>query len=289
MAEGPLPCATCGRYCGSLWQAQGHQSPEYDPVELVASFDSLASPPPMREVPPTVIQGKTTQTLNIQEGGTAVLTCDATGYPMPNITWVRANGAALPDPINKFSIKTKMLRLENLKREDRGVYRCLADNNVRPPATYDATLYVDFRPHARYVQSTYGQAQNRLFDLTIECIVSGFPAPDLKWYKRNGVGKDLITDDEKHVIHALLNHGQTLSISEVWYQLTIINVQANDYGEYLCEGENRLGFHEASVIVYETSECQGPNCPPEGGVVAGATALVAMPTLLLFLAALQLS
>lgn len=66
-----------------------------------------------------------------------------------------------------------MLRLENLKREDRGVYRCLADNNVRPPATYDATLYVDFRPHARYVQSTYGQAQNRLFDLTIECIVSG--------------------------------------------------------------------------------------------------------------------
>ena len=69
--------------------------------------------------------------------------------------------------------QTKVLNLRNLKREDRGVYRCLADNNVRPPATYDATLYVSFRPYSRYVQSTYGQAQNRLFDLTIECIVSG--------------------------------------------------------------------------------------------------------------------
>lgn len=63
--------------------------------------------------------------------------------------------------------------LKDLKRKDRGVYRCLADNNVRPPATYDSTLYVDFKPFSKPVQTTYGQAQNRLFDLTIECIVAG--------------------------------------------------------------------------------------------------------------------
>ena len=81
-------------------------------------------------------------------------------------------------------------------------------------------------------------------------VTSGYPAPNLKWYKRVGTGLNLITDDDKHVIHSLLNHGQTLSISEVWYQLTIINVQANDYGEYVCEGENRLGYHQASLLVY---------------------------------------
>ena len=66
-----------------------------------------------------------------------------------------------------------MLGLKTVKREDRGVYRCIADNDVRPPATYDATVYVNFKPHARPVQTTYGQAQNRRFDIVIECRISG--------------------------------------------------------------------------------------------------------------------
>ena len=57
--------------------------------------------------------------------------------------------------------------------------------------------------------------------------VSGFPQPELRWYQRVKDGLRPITDDEKHVIHVLLNHGQTLSVSEFWYQLTIINVQVN--------------------------------------------------------------
>ena len=65
------------------------------------------------------------------------------------------------------------MTLYNVNREARGVYRCVCDNAVRPPATYDATLYVDFKPYARHIQDSYGQAQNRMFSLTIECIVAG--------------------------------------------------------------------------------------------------------------------
>jgi len=57
--------------------------------------------------------------------------------------------------------------------ESGGMYRCIADNNVRPLACYDTTVYVFFRPKARAVQSSYGQAQNRLFDITFECVVKG--------------------------------------------------------------------------------------------------------------------
>ena len=53
------------------------------------------------------------------------------------------------------------------------MYRCLADNTVRPPARYDITMYVFFSPVARAVQSSYGQADNRMFDVTIECRISG--------------------------------------------------------------------------------------------------------------------
>ena len=67
----------------------------------------------------------------------------------------------------------KTLTLENVDRNGRGVYRCIGDNDVRPPATYDATLYVNFKPYAKAVQTTYGQAQNRMYDIVIECRISG--------------------------------------------------------------------------------------------------------------------
>ena len=57
-------------------------------------------------------------------------------------------------------------------------------------------------------------------------------------------------DDDKHFIHQLLSHGQVLSIDEVWYQMTIINVQANDYGIYICEGTNRLGTDRIEIKIY---------------------------------------
>jgi len=67
----------------------------------------------------------------------------------------------------------KTLTLYNVQHNDGGMYRCVADNNVRPLASYDTNVVVFFRPRARAVQSSYGQAQNRLFDLTFECVVSG--------------------------------------------------------------------------------------------------------------------
>ena len=33
-------------------------------------------------------------------------------------------------------------------------------------------------------------------------------------------------------------------------QMKIINVQANDYGDYICEGRNKLGVNEAIIRLY---------------------------------------
>lgn len=217
-------------------------------------------------IPPTVIQSQTTQTLTAQQGSDVELECNADGYPKPNVTWVRPNGRPLPKPYNRFSVRGNILKLKNVAEDDRGIYRCVADNNVKPPAQYDAALYVQFKPTAKAVQSSYGQAQNRLFDIVIECRIAGFPEPDLKWYKKIEDGLEPISDDDKHIVHVLLSHDQTLSVTEFWYQLVILNVQANDYGEYYCEGTNRLGSRRATVILYETSECQGAWCPQESQV-----------------------
>lgn len=243
--------------------------------------------------PPTIIQGETTQTVTADEFANVNLTCAATGYPTPNISWVRVNGNVLPPPYNRYAVKGNTLTLYNLQYNDGGMYRCVADNNVRPLATYDTNVLVFFRPRARAVQSSYGQAQNRLFDITFECVVSGYPAPELRWYHilQSQTGLEPVIDDDKHFIHQLLSHGQVLSMVEIWYQMTIINVQANDYGIYVCEGTNRLGTDRIQIMIYETSECQGANCPPEGGQVSAAshvrvTSLVVIAVAVGFLASM---
>lgn len=228
-------------------------------------------------VPPTIIQGATTQTVTIDEFTNVNLSCDATGYPTPNISWVRVNGAPLPPPFNRYMYMGKTILLSDLHAEDRGMYRCVADNNVRPLATYDTTVFVNFKPISRPIQSSYGQAANRLFDVTIDCIVAGYPAPNMNWYKIVNRGRTPIIDDDFHTINQMLSHGQQLSMNEVWYQMSIINVRANDYGTYVCQGTNKYGTSQYNITVFETSECQGANCPIEGGTVSGAVMSLSSP------------
>lgn len=72
----------------------------------------------------------------------------------------------------------------------------------------------------------------------------------MRWYKEVGNGLTPVIDDDKHIINQMLSHGQQLSISEVWYQMTIINIQGNDYGFYVCEGTNKLGSSQYRIQVY---------------------------------------
>ncbi|ELU00248.1 hypothetical protein CAPTEDRAFT_184217 [Capitella teleta] len=216
-------------------------------------------------IPPAVIMSVTSNTISVEENDKVNLTCGASGYPTPNITWVRVNGGLLPN--EELRHQGTFYSIDPVQKEDRGVYRCLADNNVRPPAVHDATLTVIFRPTARAVQSSYGQAENRMFDITIECRIAGWPEPDLQWYKvLSGGSLSPINNDDKHTINILLNHANILDPNERWFQMVIRSVQANDFGDYVCKGCNDLGCGEGVVNLFATSECQGPNCPPEQDV-----------------------
>lgn len=213
-------------------------------------------------IPPAIARSRTTHTVTIQEGHSFNMTCDASGHPKPNITWIRINGALLPN--GQLKHQFPVFPLQAVTKNDRGVYRCIADNNVRPPAATDATILVQFKPEANPIQDTYGQAENRMFDLTIECRISGYPDPDLKWFKvQSGGGLQQVINDDKHTINILLNHANILEANERWLQMVIRAVQANDYGDYVCEGRNNLGVGQTKIRVFATSECQGPNCPTE--------------------------
>lgn len=75
------------------------------------------------------------------------------------------------------------LNLTDIQRDDRGKYICEADNNVKPPDTFKIEVIVFLKPSCRPVQSPIGQAKNRRFNATLECIVAGMK----KYFISNGI------------------------------------------------------------------------------------------------------
>ncbi|CAD5113892.1 unnamed protein product [Dimorphilus gyrociliatus] len=212
--------------------------------------------------PPQILQMDTSSTMTVKEKENVLLKCGASGNPKPNITWVRVNGSPLPD--GRLRARNNTLLINSIDRNDRGVYRCLADNNVRPPAQFDITLLVAFSPVAVAVQSSYGQVENRMYDVIIECRVAGFPEPELKWHKvTSATTWKQLKNDDKHTINILLNHANSLGQNERWFQIVIRSVTANDYGDYICEGVNNHGSGSTKIQLFATSECQGPLCEEE--------------------------
>lgn len=76
--------------------------------------------------PPTIIQGETTQTVNVDEGQNTTLRCAATGYPTPNISWVRVNGNPLPPPYNRYAVKVFVLFFSSIKLVSEARPKCFS-------------------------------------------------------------------------------------------------------------------------------------------------------------------
>ncbi|KAH9504469.1 hypothetical protein Btru_062861 [Bulinus truncatus] len=214
------------------------------------------------QVAPTIRTGDTTAVLQVHRGMNSSLQCAATGIPFPNITWVRLDGGllpVLPTPVAQF--RSERLPLVNVDIQHMGIYRCVADNFIKPPAEHLAEVLVFHPPKTRVVQDSVGQAQNRRFYAKLECIVQGHPEPTVTWERVVNNARFRITDDEKFDINKQTKDNQNLKAMESWYTLKIINVQANDYTTYYCIAENTFGRANSTIVLFETTECQGPNCP----------------------------
>lgn len=237
------------------------------------------------QVAPTIRTGETTSVLQVEKGGNSTLRCGAFGIPSPNITWTRSDGGLLPiiPPVAQF--RSSQLYLVNVNVNHMGVYRCVADNYIKPPAVHLSEVLVFHAPTTRVVQNSVGQARNRRFDVKLECIVQGHPQPVVTWYRKEG-DKEMIPikDEDKYDINKQTVDNQNLKSNEQWYTLKIKNVQADDYKyDYYCVGENSYGRHSSVIVVFETTECQGPNC---GSPPPSASASLPISWILLLLAAI---
>lgn len=215
------------------------------------------------QVPPT-ITSKNDAVVQLDTGQTATLLCTANGIPAPNITWVRSDGSSLPG-IKGALLRNESLTLPNVTKHDRGLYRCVADNQVRPPDEYLVDVNVFFKPDTVAVQDSVGQAADRQFDAKLECRVSGFPEPELTWFMEPKNTPDntriQLNDNQRYDISKQIAT-TVLRTREAFYTLRIKNVVANDFTKYWCVAKNRLGTNDTTLIeLFQTYECQGANCP----------------------------
>ncbi|GAA27222.2 lachesin [Clonorchis sinensis] len=219
---------------------------------------------------PEILPGLTSQIVN--EGEPLRLDCIAQGSPAPKVSWTRANGRPLSLPGFPQRIYNTTLYLPRVDRYDRGVYRCYAVNNVAESAQYDVMIEVNYAPHVREARfkGAYGQAPDGNYDITLECIVNGYPDPDLLWYR--GV-YDPITnnvplyDNNRYELEKAQSYGAAgTNITDVFSTLLVRNVRVGDYGNYSCRAENKYGSSFVVMYLFYQSICQGAYCPMLGAI-----------------------
>jgi len=184
--------------------------------------------------------------------------CEAVGSPKPKYTWVDWEGIDATEREGwKLDETTGTLTAFHLRREDAGVYTCIAENNAGRVEA-ECALTVIIKPKVQELFNKTVQIDTQAAKLT--CRASGDPIPKIIWRKWSNVdpfitggqpNDDRIIVEEK-VIQAL-DSAYTEGERE-WMESSIIidGVKRMDDGLYECMAENEGGrFFKSGHIQVE--------------------------------------
>ncbi|XP_066575995.1 vascular endothelial growth factor receptor 2 isoform X2 [Amia ocellicauda] len=89
---------------------------------------------------PRILKNLTGQIIQISE--TIELACNVSGTPTPNVTWIKNNKTLMEDSGIVFTQQNRTLTIQRVKKEDSGIYTCLACNDQGCDSTH-ASLSVE--------------------------------------------------------------------------------------------------------------------------------------------------
>lgn len=197
-------------------------------------------------IPPLILDSSS-RGLTVGTGETFTLSCNATGFPTPKISWRRENNGLLPT--GGVVAKGNSITIYNATKDDRGIYYCIADNNVGKPAIRNVGVEIEFPPQVNLVRSKYQQAVG--YPAELHCSVESSPAADISWLKD---GYQVNSDNGFYQISSTSN-----SHDFVQSTLRIKRVDARDFGTYRCRAINKLDDKQNSMLLERVYE---PVCPP---------------------------
>uniref|UniRef100_A0A8C4IV11 Hemicentin-2 n=1 Tax=Dicentrarchus labrax TaxID=13489 RepID=A0A8C4IV11_DICLA len=232
---------------------------------------------------PPVLDGPLHESLNYTLGSHVALLCEASGVPVPSITWLK-DGTPIESSLQwQWSVRGNRLELGPLTLSHAGTYTCVAKNS-EGRTQKDYTLTVQVSPtildseHPSDVSAPMGE------ELTLECRATGIPTPRLSWLK-DGVTLDgtdtlppsisgettvprevQVTQDSVVTLEcqaagspppqiSWLKNGRPLLLTPRTRLLSsdsvlrISPVQLSDSGTYTCVARSRAGLAELSYDV----------------------------------------
>ncbi|XP_019113264.1 neural cell adhesion molecule 1a isoform X4 [Larimichthys crocea] len=169
----------------------------------------------------------------------ALLACDADGFPEPTVTWTYNN--VVLETGDKYSLNEdgSELVIKDVKKVDEGDYTCIAKNKAGEKAE-EVSLNVFVQPKITFLMNQTASEFDE--QVTLTCEASGDPTPTISWSFENRVFSegeqaswtrpDKYESLDRNIV--VRSHARVSS-------LTLKNIQFTYAGQYLCTASNSIG------------------------------------------------
>ncbi|NXC61674.1 HMCN1 protein, partial [Aleadryas rufinucha] len=181
------------------------------------------------------------------------LFCEVTGNPFPVISWYKDDVQVVESSALQILHNGKILKLLKAATEDAGQYSCKAIN-VAGSSEKLFNLHILVPPSIIGADSPGEVAVILNQEIRLECRATGFPVPDIHWFKD---GRPLFLGDPNV---ELLDRNQVLHIK---------SARRVDKGRYQCSATNTAGkqVKEVRLIVHVPPSIKGGNITTEVSVL----------------------
>jgi len=218
---------------------------------------------------PPIINDNSTRSVVVNELEAARLECTATGAPRPKISWRRADNAILPT--GGLIYKGSVLKIHSVKKEDRGTYFCVADNNVGDAAKRAVALEVEFAPVIDLLESSGVVRKRQGCPVQLDCPVEAYPTATVTWI-HNGIQRS--RNDENYAISK--NFGGVADGHSV-STLRIKRINGDTVGKYECRAQNKFETLAKATFVVEEDWSEGCEATGTWGGANSHSAFVIIP------------
>ncbi|XP_051521716.1 neural cell adhesion molecule 1-like isoform X7 [Myxocyprinus asiaticus] len=208
-------------------------------------------------------QAETNATADI--GYSAMLACDADGFPEPMVTWTKNDLQLESGDKYNFNEDGSEMTVLDVTKLDEGDYTCIAKNKAGE-SEQELSLKVFVRPKITYLESKTTTEMDE--QVTLTCEATGDPTPTITWSFGTRLFSEGEQEHQKRIYQASWTRpehhkspdGDVLVRSDARVSsLTLKYAQYTDAGEYLCTARNAIGetAQSANLEVRYAPKIQG--------------------------------
>ncbi|XP_022607813.1 matrix-remodeling-associated protein 5-like [Seriola dumerili] len=183
------------------------------------------------------IRSKSQSLMTVKLGESAKSSCQATGDPIPRITWISPRNDVIPVSSDRFQVMDDgTLVVKKVTLADEGKYACVARNSAGDDVK---NVKLEVEPQEPFINSMKGKSTTKVLGVSyqtvlLDCRVEGKPEPRVWWVTPYGHSLTTPYLGGRFQVH---RNGS----------LELRGVRKTDEGRYMCLAKNHLG--EASLLV----------------------------------------